>query len=617
MLLCLILQELEATVSQLQTENASLRNELSVSVEHLQSEKNALESSLVELDEEHQKEINKIISVKNELVKSNAELTSKYDSLHNSYCKYEQENAILVGELQNLRKELLGKEAEGESFLISSSTDILHVTHRQEPEGAPINSEEPAQASIERDAITGNENYQLVVQEKDSIIQRFESKFRQFEVENEDLKLQLEAKQRNVDKLENELKIVRAELCNEKKSRAEIESLRSEEKNLDASKKSSVVHSVSSEKQFSVSKEDECMGSQRDSDSLQAEYVETTGSSAKVGNENKIVHLLNENEKLSAELERLRKHLVEIEENYTQELLVAAHRESEVTAQLNAAEELIDSLKKQLINDEKLEKLREQLKKVSSERDKALEEVSQLDDKLHKSTASISNLQLVIEQIQKGLCVCSFSRVHYVFAENEWRMVQIEKQHDEVMVNQKAKTEELKRKLRWYEEKHLESKNALDAASRLAEQIDVKEATIKNLKSEIANNRTLIDKLCTEISELKNSYEGKVDKQIIKSLVLGYFNTPHDKKHEVQRLLARILDFNHEEMQKAGLQIGVERSKFGSGNWTSLTQSDSQQQSLAKAFVQFLETESKPTNPSIQVHELAKGFTDVVSTNKN
>lgn len=86
-----------------------------------------------------------------------------------------------------------------------------------------------------------------------------------------------------------------------------------------------------------------------------------------------------------------------------------------------------------------------------------------------------------------------------------------------------------------------------------------------------------------EIQELKSSHEGKVDKQIIKNLVLGYFCSPPDKKHEVERLLARILDFNQEEMDRAKLRFGTQ----------------SQQDSLATIFVQFLEDESSPqSSPS-------------------
>lgn len=41
----------------------------------------------------------------------------------------------------------------------------------------------------------------------------------------------------------------------------------------------------------------------------------------------------------------------------------------------------------------------------------------------------------------------------------------------------------------------------------------------------------------------------------MKSLVLGYFSTPPGQKSEVVRLLARVLDFNQEEMEKVLIVI--------------------------------------------------------------
>jgi len=108
-----------------------------------------------------------------------------------------------------------------------------------------------------------------------------------------------------------------------------------------------------------------------------------------------------------------------------------------------------------------------------------------------------------------------------------------------------------------------------------------------------------IHELHQHIEELRLSCEGKVDKQIIKHIVLGYFTAANDKRHEVERLLARILDFNREEMQKANILIGNE-------SWKKQEALDS---SLSEQFVHFLEEESKPTlkgHMSLSSKELAK-----------
>jgi len=115
-----------------------------------------------------------------------------------------------------------------------------------------------------------------------------------------------------------------------------------------------------------------------------------------------------------------------------------------------------------------------------------------------------------------------------------------------------------------------------------------------------------MNKFKEEMVQLKSNNEGKVDKQIIKNLLLGYFSTTGDKKREVERLLARILDFNQEDMAKAGLSFNKSLKTF--------------EGSLSSAFVQFLESESrpKPTSSPVSVtKELAKDLTKVALLNNS
>lgn len=97
----------------------------------------------------------------------------------------------------------------------------------------------------------------------------------------------------------------------------------------------------------------------------------------------------------------------------------------------------------------------------------------------------------------------------------------------------------------------------------------------------------LVSLKCTEITalqrkieDLKTSYEGKIDKQIVKSLLISFFATTHgtQARTEAERLLARFLDFNQQEMERSGIKIG--RSAKANDSFTSM-------------FVEFLETESK------------------------
>ncbi|XP_015792931.1 thyroid receptor-interacting protein 11-like [Tetranychus urticae] len=360
--------------------------------------------------------------------------------------------------------------------------------------------------------------------------------------------------------------------------------------------------------------------------------------------------MLSDQKRLQDELKRLKEHLIMVEDDYTSEILELETREAVVKNELNQALESISQLKASQTGFSHDPNFSEQLEKLKEERDRALDDVSKLDDKVHSLTASVTNLQLVIEQIQK---------------ENEKKIKSLAKQHEAAIESERAIQNELRQEIEIYEKRIIEASQALQAATRLTENIDNKEKIIQNLKQELNDKDHHISKLEIDIANLKTSFEGKVDKQVIKNLILGYFGTPNDKKHEVERLLARVLDFNEEEMSRAGLSFGRQPNKFTVGpinpanssdkvkstatgsvllapsqklpvsnsaiaspGSSGLHQSSSQEtnpDSLSKMFVEFLEAESRPkggvANSSVSplTRELARDFTKVAlnSSTKN
>lgn len=52
---------------------------------------------------------------------------------------------------------------------------------------------------------------------------------------------------------------------------------------------------------------------------------------------------------------------------------------------------------------------------------------------------------------------------------------------------------------------------------------------------------------------------------LVKNLIVGYFTTPADKRTEVLRVIATVLDFNREDRQKTGLEA-TSMWPFGRGN---------------------------------------------------
>lgn len=99
----------------------------------------------------------------------------------------------------------------------------------------------------------------------------------------------------------------------------------------------------------------------------------------------------------------MKKHLIQIEEDYTNELVEVQQREQILEKQLFEANAEIEQLNHKLNNTGPLVAIRQQAEQALDERDQALERCSKLEDEIQRNQASLSNLQLVIERMQKGL----------------------------------------------------------------------------------------------------------------------------------------------------------------------------------------------------------------------
>jgi hypothetical protein len=71
--------------------------------------------------------------------------------------------------------------------------------------------------------------------------------------------------------------------------------------------------------------------------------------------------------------------------------------------------------------------------------------------------------------------------------------------------------------------------NALDSASRLSIQLDLKEEHIEELKKQSELRQEMLDDAQKKLMNLVNSTEGKVDKDLVRNLLIGYFHTPKNK----------------------------------------------------------------------------------------
>ncbi|KAH9526618.1 Trip11p [Dermatophagoides farinae] len=262
-------------------------------------------------------------------------------------------------------------------------------------------------------------------------------------------------------------------------------------------------------------------------------------------------------DKLTGELNRLRQHLVQVEETY-----IGYLKESE--ERLEQSQKIVQQYEQMNIDQRELE-YQELVQSLREELKNSHEQLHQCEDKNERLAANLINMQSVIEQLEK---------------EHERKIRSMHEEQEKQKILNEQCNEEWQRRLQTCERHLYETRKALEAASRLTEQIEQKESMIEHFKREAKNKDQEIMKLQKKIQDIEQSQEGKVDKQIVKNLVLSYLATPMDKRSDGERLLARFLDFNQEEMNRVGIRIGS-GGRRDSNSFTS-------------SFVQFLETESYP-----------------------
>ncbi|XP_008071146.1 thyroid receptor-interacting protein 11 isoform X2 [Carlito syrichta] len=314
--------------------------------------------------------------------------------------------------------------------------------------------------------------------------------------------------------------------------------------------------------------------------------------------QNEVQHLRDKELRLNQELERLRNHLLESEDSYTREALAAEDREARLRKKVVALEEKLMSSSNAMENAShqasvQVESLQEQLNVVSRQRDETTLQLSASQEQVKQYALSLANLQMVLEHFQQE--------------EKAMYSAELEKQKQHIS-EWKKKTEHLEGKVILLQERLEEANAALDSASRLTEQLDLKEEQIEELKKQNELRQEMLDDAQKKLMDVVTSTEGKVDKVLMRNLFIGHFHTPKSQRHEVLRLMGSILGVRREEMEQMFNedQGSVTRWMTGwlGGGSKSVpnTPLRPNQQSLlnssfSELFVKFLETESHPSIP--------------------
>uniref|UniRef100_A0A8C0BGK0 Thyroid hormone receptor interactor 11 n=1 Tax=Buteo japonicus TaxID=224669 RepID=A0A8C0BGK0_9AVES len=325
--------------------------------------------------------------------------------------------------------------------------------------------------------------------------------------------------------------------------------------------------------------------------------------------QSEIQHLREKEQRLNQELERLRNHLLEMEDSYTREALAAEDREVKLRKKVLILEEKLVSSSTAVENAShqaslQVESLQEQLNLVSKQRDETVLQLTISQDQVKQYALSLANLQMVLEQFQQE--------------EKAMYSAELEK-HQKQSTEWRKKAESLEEKVVSLQESLGEANAALDAASRLTEQLDIKEEQIEELKKEGEIRREMLEDVQNKLMNLMNSTEGKVDKLLMRNLFVGHFHTPKNKRPEVLRLMGSILGIKKEELDQllSEDQRGVTRwvtgwlgggagSKSVPSTPLRPTHQNIFNSSFSELFVKFLETESCPSlpPPKLSVHDM-------------
>ncbi|XP_071500706.1 uncharacterized protein [Diadema antillarum] len=306
-------------------------------------------------------------------------------------------------------------------------------------------------------------------------------------------------------------------------------------------------------------------------------------------------------QKLMRELERLRNHLIQMEDTYTQEALQAEEREKELRNRLSLAEEhahtsstAVQSASKEA--NAQIENLLDQLTAVTEQKDKALMQLAMAQEESQQYILSLSNLQVVLEQFQqeKEASIAAEVEVYQLRAREKERIAgDLLKQNVEL------------------QERLSSAQEALDVASRLSEQLDKKEEALEKMRSDMHKKDDILAEFQKRFEEVSNTNETKVDKPLVKNLFMNYVAAPQGKKEEVVKLISNVLNFSPEDMQKVGLSSS-------SGGWlsgffrrtpthTPPATPTKANTSFTRQFVEFLEIESTPKrSPRLPVDEMTQ-----------
>ncbi|XP_050071799.1 thyroid receptor-interacting protein 11 [Anopheles maculipalpis] len=307
--------------------------------------------------------------------------------------------------------------------------------------------------------------------------------------------------------------------------------------------------------------------------------------------------LVEQRDGLQRDLERLRQHLLEIEEAHTQETVELQRRYDETRQQLASLEREVKQSTNALTSasiraNQQAETLQAQYQLLLQQRDELGARLSAADDRDQKNQAALTNLQCALEQFQM----------------NRERDIELATSSIRNELEQSRVREDgLKDMLKQVQQQLTDAKTGLLAAARISDQLEISQVTVASLKAELTKRDERYAALENRLHETESSQADKVEKTLVKNLIIGYAVAPNPSdKQQIMKLISSVLTMDQAECTKVGLH---HKGQVGSGGWLNSILGgsggeaggsggaggkDYNKESLTEAFVKFLEKESAP-----------------------
>ncbi|CAF0924059.1 unnamed protein product [Rotaria sordida] len=278
-------------------------------------------------------------------------------------------------------------------------------------------------------------------------------------------------------------------------------------------------------------------------------------------NRQKFVQYEERERKLVNEIERLRTHLLKMEESYTIDLIAAEDREKSLRNQIaqlddtnRGQNELIQQLNTS--GEQSKQALATELGTLKYEYNKLETFNINLNNQLQYQMKCSQNLQNVLEQFKR---------------EREQHINEHLRQYQDALREQTTLANRLTNENNEIRNRLAEYNEALSAAHRLNDQIEKKDLLINTLRNEIHDKDKKIQQYEYSLRDLQSTSGSRVEKQLVKNILLSYFHTPINKQQEVIPLLGALVGFTQDEYKKAVDAASTNQSnnlRAGSG-WLS------------------------------------------------